>query len=108
MMQTVANVLQCIMRTKELTLQQQAKQDMDNALATVMHATRCAVNNTMKTSMGALIFRREIIVDVPIMVDLIAIRNNRQQLSDLSNKTKLQALRLSLSTPTLRKGLRNQ
>ena len=50
MHRTVANVLQCIMRTKGLTLQQQAKQVMDNALATVMHATRCAVNNTMKIS----------------------------------------------------------
>ena len=55
---------------------------MDNALATVMHATRCAVNNTMKTSPGALTYRRDMFVDVPIMADLIAIRNNRQQLID--------------------------
>ena len=55
---------------------------MDNALATVMHATRCAVNNTMKTSPGALTFRRDMFIDVPIMADLIAIRNNRQQLID--------------------------
>ena len=70
------------MRTKDLTPQQQAEQIMDNALATVMHATRCAVNNTMKTSPGALTFRRDMFIDVPIMADLIAIRNNRQQLID--------------------------
>ena len=80
MHQTVANALGCVMRTKETTPQQQAKQIMDNALATVIHATRCAVNNTMKTSPGALTFCRDMFVNVPIMVDLIAIRNNRQQL----------------------------
>ena len=82
MHQTVANVLRCVMRTKDLTPQQQAKQIMDNALATVMHATRCAVNNTMKTSPGALTFCRDMFVDVPIIADLIAIRNNQQQLID--------------------------
>ena len=82
MHQTVANVLRCVMRTRELTPRQQAEQIMDNALATVMHAKRCAVNNTMKTSPGALIFRRDMFIDVPIMVDLIAIRNNQQQLID--------------------------
>jgi len=55
---------------------------MDNALATVMHATRCAINHTMKTSLGDLTFRRDMFVDVPIKADLIAIRNNRQQLID--------------------------
>ena len=70
------------MRTKGLTPQEQAEQIMDNALATVMHATRCAVNNTMKTSPGALTFCRDMFINVPIMADLIAIRNNRQQLID--------------------------
>ena len=47
-----------------------------------MHATRCAVNNIMKTSLGVLTYRRNMFVDVPIISDLIAIRNNRQQLID--------------------------
>ena len=82
MHQTVANVLRILMRTKNLTPQQQAEQIMDNALATVMHATRCSVNHQMRTSPGALTFRRDMFVDVPIMSDLIAIRNQRQQLID--------------------------
>ena len=57
---------------------------MDNVLATVMHATRCAVNNTMKKSPGALTFRQDMFVDVPIIADLIAVRNNRQQLTDFN------------------------
>ena len=70
------------MRTKNLIPQQQAEQIIYNALATVIYATRCAVNHTMKTSSGALIFCRDMFVDVTIMTDLIAIRNNRQQLID--------------------------
>ena len=82
MHQTVANVLRIIMRTTTISTFAQAEQIMDNALATVMHATRCSVNHTMKTSPGALTFRRDMFVDVPILADLVAIRNNRQQLID--------------------------
>ena len=82
MHQTVANVLLCVMNTKHLTPQQHAKQIMDNALATVMHVTRCAINNTMKTSSGALIFCCDMFVDVLIMSDLIARQNNQQKLID--------------------------
>jgi len=78
-MKGLAGGLRVLMRTKT---QHQAEQIMDNALATVMHAMRCALNHAMKTSPGALTFRRDMFVDVPIMADLIAIRNNRQQLID--------------------------
>ena len=46
------------MKTKGLSPQQQANQKMDNALATVIHATQCSVNHVMQTSPGALIFPR--------------------------------------------------
>uniref|UniRef100_A0A7S2WCT4 Uncharacterized protein n=1 Tax=Eucampia antarctica TaxID=49252 RepID=A0A7S2WCT4_9STRA len=55
---------------------------MDNVLATVMHATKCAVKNMMKTPHGALTFRRDMFVDVPINTDRIAIQQSRQQLID--------------------------
>ena len=76
--QTVENVLRIIMQTKGLPPQQHAKQIMDNALSTVMHATRSAVNHTMQTSPGALVFQRAMFVDVPIVLDLIAIQIRRQ------------------------------
>ena len=53
---------------------------MDNALATVIHVTRCSVNHQMKTTPGALTYRRDMFIDVPLIADLVAIRNNRQQL----------------------------
>ena len=80
MHQTVANVLRCVMRTKDLTLQEQTKQIMDNTLGTVIHTTRCAVNHTMKISLGALAFCRDKFIDILIIAVLITIRNNRLQL----------------------------
>ena len=55
---------------------------IDNALATVVHASRCAVNHTMKTSPGAMVFNRDMMVDVPLISNLIAIGGQRQQLVD--------------------------
>jgi len=82
MHQTISNILRIIMRTTTITQYQQAEQVMDNALATCMHATRCAVNHTMRTSPGALVFRRDMFIDVPILSGLLTIRNRRQQLID--------------------------
>ena len=45
-----------------------------------MNAVRCAVNHTIKTSPGALVFRRDMLMDVPLIADLDAIRGRRQQL----------------------------
>ena len=70
------------MRTTTISAYAQAEQIMDNVLATVMHATQCSLNHTMKTSPGALTVRRDMFVDVPILADLVAIQNNRQQLID--------------------------
>ena len=53
---------------------------MDNALYTCMHALRCTVNHTMQTSPGALVLRRDMLMDVPLIADLDAIRGRQQQL----------------------------
>ena len=79
---TVASILRIIMRTANLTGFEQAAQVMDNALATCTHATRCAVHDALKTSPGALVYSRDMFVGVPIIADLIAIRNRCQQVVD--------------------------
>ena len=53
---------------------------MDNALAISMHATRCAVNYTMQISPGKLVFRGDMFADVPVIADMLAIRQKRRQL----------------------------
>ena len=70
------------MRTTKIETGAQAGQVMDNALATCQHALRCAVNHTMQTSPGNLVFRRDMFIDVPVHADLIAIRDRRQELID--------------------------
>ena len=80
MHQTVANVTQIIMRTSNLTVFKQAAQVVDNALATCMHVTQFAVHDALQTSLGALVYGRDMFVDVPVITDLIAIRNRRQLL----------------------------
>ena len=44
----------------------------------ISYATRCAVNQTMQTSPGALVFQRDMLFDIPVVTDLDAVRNKRQ------------------------------
>ena len=50
---------------------------MDNELSTDMRVTTCSINHTMQTSPCALTFQRDMFVDVPIVLYLIAIQNQK-------------------------------
>ena len=78
MHKTVANVLQITTRTTTISALEQAEQVKDNVLATAIHATWCAVNHLTRPSSWALKFCRNMFVDVPIITDFVAIRDNRQ------------------------------
>ena len=82
MHQTVANILRTTLRTNPPHGIQAAEQLVDDALATAMHAMRCAVTRTLGTSPGALIFQRDMILDVPLHADLLTIQGKRQRLID--------------------------
>jgi len=60
----------------------EAEQAVDNALHSCIHALRCAINQAMRTSPGALVFHRDMMIDVPLLVDIDAIRGRKQQLID--------------------------
>eukprot|EP00957_Ditylum_brightwellii_P020362 1536589-Ditylum_brightwellii.AAC.1 len=75
--QTAANIL----RTTTLgALQsiQQANQAIDNALASATHATQCTVSRALGISPGALIIQQDMFLNLPIIADLITIRDKRQ------------------------------
>ena len=78
MHQMVANILQINMQTTQFENYKQAKQLMDNALATAIHATRCAVNHTMKATPGELVYCCDMFIDIPVIANLIAIWKNSQ------------------------------
>eukprot|EP00957_Ditylum_brightwellii_P047846 3634241-Ditylum_brightwellii.AAC.1 len=70
--QTVANNLHT--KTNGMaTGIQQAVHAVDDALATAMHATRCAVASTLRTSPGVMVFKRDMLIDLPVVVDLVSI-----------------------------------
>lgn len=50
-----------------------------------MYATECSVKDVMGTSHGPLTLQRDIFVDDSIIVDLIVIKNRRQQQIDSSS-----------------------
>ena len=74
----MGNILRVITRTNPPTDEEQAKQIIDNALATCIHVTRSSINQTMQTSPGALVFQRDMLFDIPVITDLEAVRNKRQ------------------------------
>ena len=51
---------------------------VDSALATASHAVRANVHTVSEYSPGALAFHRDMLLDVPIVVDLVRLRDKRQ------------------------------
>jgi hypothetical protein len=82
MHQTVANVLRTLTHLQPPANEQQAEQMLNNALATAMHATRCAVHRTLGISPGALVYQRDMFLDLPIIADLVLLQEKRQVMID--------------------------
>ena len=80
--QTVANILRTTIVNNPPANVEQANAAIDFALSTTMHVTRCAVSRALGISPGALVFRRDMFLDLPIMVDLVRIQQKRQMLID--------------------------
>ena len=80
MHKTVADILRNIIKEDPPTHQNKAEQKIDNALATCVHALRCAVNHTMKTLPGAMVFNRDMLMNVQLIADLASIRGRQQEL----------------------------
>ena len=76
----VGDILRAI--KSKIADEDEADQAVDNALYTCMHAIRCAVNHKMQTSPGALVLRIGMLMDVPLIADMDAIRGRLQQLID--------------------------
>ena len=80
--QTVANILRTIIIDNPPQHIDQATSAMDHALSTAMHVTRCATSRTLGISPGALVFQRDMFLDLPIVADLVQIQRKRQIMID--------------------------
>lgn len=82
MHQTVGNILRTLLCAHPPDNVNQAATLVDQALATAMHAMRCSVSRSLGVSPGAMVFHRDMILDIPIIADLLSIQNRRQVLID--------------------------
>lgn len=62
---------------------EKADQPVDNALATAMHASRCAFATTLLgCSLGTLVFGWDMHLNMPVMVDRSLLTHNHQELAN--------------------------
>jgi hypothetical protein len=69
MHQTVTNVLRTLVHTNSPRNMTQARDILDNALATVMHAMQTTVATTLGSTLGALAFARDVFLNMPLIAD---------------------------------------
>ena len=75
-----------------------AKISIDSALATASHAIRINISQVIGCSSGALAFHRDMLLDVPLVIDLLQIRDKRQIMVD-KNLRRINAKRSSYYQP---------
>jgi len=78
MHQTVGNVIRTLVHENKPRTLKHAQIIIDQALATASHAVRTNVNQATGYSPGALAFHRDMLLNVPLVVDLMAVRDRRQ------------------------------
>ena len=77
---SVGAVIRMQVQAHPPTTPQEADHLVDRALATAMHATRCASHSSLNHfSPGGLAFCRDMHLDIPLIADLITLQNFRQQ-----------------------------
>ena len=75
----VGQVIRTMVHLRPPNSGEEAQRLVESALATAMHATRCASHNSLSgVSPGALVFRRDMFLDLPLLVDLITLNKARQ------------------------------
>ncbi len=73
MHQTVTNVLKTLVHTNPPQNMTQARDIIDDALATAMHAMQTTIATTLGSAMGALAFAQDMFLTVPLIADWQAI-----------------------------------
>ena len=72
---TMADILQVMLHVDLPHNEPNTTNMIDNTLATVVHASKCAVNHKIQMSPGAMVFNIDMMINVPLIVNLMAIGN---------------------------------
>ena len=94
MHQSVGNTLRTLIHTHPPRTLADAKDLVDEALATAAHAVNTNVSQATGYSPGAMAFHRDMLLDIPLVADLVAVRDRRQLTVD-ENLRRVNARRTS-------------
>ena len=78
MHQTVGNVVRTLIHENKPRTLKHAQTVIDQALASASHAVRTNVNQATGYTPGALAFHRDMLLNIPLVVDLLDVRAKRQ------------------------------
>ena len=93
---TMGDILRILLHISPPTTLDDANEMVKNALATCLHTSRIAVNHTMQTSPGVIIFNRDMMLNFSLIANLEAIRERRQYLIN-ENLRRVNAKRVEYS-----------
>ena len=82
MHQTVGNILRTTLVAQPPQTIDAARAAIIYAVSTAVHAMRTTVHSTLQQSPGAIVFHRDMLLDVPFIADLMVLRDKRQALID--------------------------
>jgi transposase InsO family protein len=80
MHQTIGNALRTLLHAHPPQNAEEAANLVDTALNTASYAARTAIHGTMKASPGAIIFQRDMLLNIPIIADFELLRDRREAL----------------------------
>ena len=80
--QTVTNILRSTLYANPPDNQLEAELLVDTALQKAAYAMRATVHTTLKATPGSLVYQRDMILNIPVVADLLDITARRQQLID--------------------------
>jgi hypothetical protein len=78
--QTIGDMLRALVYENPPEDLLQATKIVDDALSKVAYAARSSIHSTLGISPGALVYNRDMILDIPIIADLEILRDKRQQM----------------------------
>ena len=80
MHQTVGNILRTLLLENKVRSETAAKNIVDEALSTAQHSLRCGIHTTLGSSPGALVFNRDMLLNIPLIADWQMLTKKREHL----------------------------
>jgi hypothetical protein len=82
--QTVGNSIRALLHAHPPRTLEDMMLLVDTALSTAAYSARAAIHRTLQISPGALVFHRDMLLDIPLIADLHLLHQRRQALIDMS------------------------